>query len=246
MEFIGPYGVPAGSPYQQGDAAANVKGSYLDFRAIKHPMDEIVHVIEQAGLTPTEADLTQLYQAIGVMIADAVDTHASPAGKTAYFARSTAPTGWLKANGAAVSRTTYASLFAAIGTTFGAGDGTTTFNLPDLRGEFLRGLDDGRSVDTGRALGSAQAQMTAKHQHLGSQPLSFNSFVWGGMATTSTVQSNQNDASASGTYFPFTDDGTGTMTPRNPGTVTGTPNAAGVIGDETRPRNVALLACIKY
>jgi microcystin-dependent protein len=51
--------------------------------------------------------------------------------------------GWLKCNGAAVSRSTYAVLFAAIGTLYGAGDGTTTFNLPDYRGEFLRGLDDG-------------------------------------------------------------------------------------------------------
>ena len=66
------------------------------------------------------------------------------------------PTGWLKCNGALLSRTTYAALFAVIGTTYGAGDGSTTFALPDLRGEFLRGLDDGRGVDGGRALGSAQ------------------------------------------------------------------------------------------
>ncbi|MCK9131735.1 phage tail protein [Haemophilus influenzae] len=64
-------------------------------------------------------------------------------GEVAFFARTTPPSGWLKANGAAVSRTTYAALFAAIGTTFGAGDGSSTFNLPDLRGEFVRGLDDG-------------------------------------------------------------------------------------------------------
>ena len=77
-------------------------------------------------------------------------------GEVAYFARTTPPSGWLKANGAAVSRTTYAALFAAIGTTFGAGDGRTTFNLPDLRGEFIRGLDDGRNIDRGRRLGTAQ------------------------------------------------------------------------------------------
>ena len=73
-----------------------------------------------------------------------------------YFAGQTAPVGWLKANGAAVSRTAYAALFAAIGTTYGAGDGSTTFNLPDLRGEFMRGWDDGRGIDHGRVLGSAQ------------------------------------------------------------------------------------------
>ena len=81
----------------------------------------------------------------------------APAGLIGAFARTTAPTGWLKANGAAVSRTAYSDLFAAIGTTFGAGDGVNTFNLPDLRGEFLRGWDDGRGVDSGRSLGSQQA-----------------------------------------------------------------------------------------
>ena len=79
-----------------------------------------------------------------------------PSGTVLYFAGQSAPAGWLKANGAAVSRTAYAALFAAIGTTYGAGDGRSTFNLPDLRGEFIRGWDDGRGVDTGRVFGSAQ------------------------------------------------------------------------------------------
>ena len=65
-----------------------------------------------------------------------------PSGTVFHFAGQTAPAGWLKANGAAVSRTAYADLFAAIGTTYGAGDGRSTFNLPDLRGEFIRGWDD--------------------------------------------------------------------------------------------------------
>jgi microcystin-dependent protein len=88
-------------------------------------------------------------------------TDLTPAGTVIYTARSTAPTGYLKANGAAVSRTTYATLFSAIGTTYGGGDGSTTFNLPDLRGEFVRGLDDGRGVDTSRTLGSSQGDATA-------------------------------------------------------------------------------------
>ena len=88
-----------------------------------------------------------------------------PSGAVLYFAGRTAPAGWLKANGAAVSRTAYAALFAAIGTTYGAGDGRSTFNLPDLRGEFLRGWDDGRGVDTGRVFGSAQAHALQSHQH---------------------------------------------------------------------------------
>lgn len=92
---------------------------------------------------------------------------ATPAGQVATYAMTSCPSGWIKANGAAVSRTTYASLFAAIGTTWGAGDGSTTFNLPDLRGEFVRGWDDGRGVDTGRAIASAQADDNKSHTHTG-------------------------------------------------------------------------------
>ena len=77
-------------------------------------------------------------------------------GMIMIFAGDFAPAGWLKANGAAVSRTVYAKLFAAIGTRYGAGDGHSTFNLPDLRGEFLRFWDDWRGVDAGRVLGSWQ------------------------------------------------------------------------------------------
>lgn len=83
----------------------------------------------------------------------------------AGFPLSSAPAGWLKANGAAVSRTAYADLFSRIGTTFGAGDGSTTFNLPDYRGEFLRGFDDGRGLDGGRTLNSVQAAMVLAHGH---------------------------------------------------------------------------------
>jgi microcystin-dependent protein len=65
----------------------------------------------------------------------------APSGSIMAYAGSTAPTGWLIANGSAVSRTTYSALFAAIGTTYGAGDGSTTFNLPNLKGMVPVGLD---------------------------------------------------------------------------------------------------------
>ena len=66
-----------------------------------------------------------------------------------------------------VPRNIYADLFAEIGTTFGVGDGSTTFNLPELRGEF-RGWDDGRGADAARAFGSFQADMTSSHYHTNS------------------------------------------------------------------------------
>lgn len=77
----------------------------------------------------------------------------------------TVPTGWMKANGAAVSRTTYARLFSRLSTTYGAGDGTTTFNLPDYRGYFPRFYDDGRGVDSGRVISTVQAGQVLAHNH---------------------------------------------------------------------------------
>lgn len=76
---------------------------------------------------------------------------ALPAGSIVLTARTTAATGYLMADGSAVSRTTYADLFTAIGTTYGAGDGSTTFNLPDLRGRMPIGVGTGSGL-TARAL----------------------------------------------------------------------------------------------
>lgn len=143
----------------------------------------------------------------------------APTGLVATFARSTAPTGWLKANGAAVSRTAYADLYAAIGTRFGSGDGINTFNLPDLRGEFIRGWDDGRGVDSGRALGSAQGQLIESHDH--------------GMDPYKPINASVLQPVASGAELSSVGVGNTVRTK-----TTG--------GSETRPRNVALLYCIKF
>lgn len=86
-------------------------------------------------------------------------------GQVVMTGRASVPTGWLECNGAAVSRATYSALFTAISTTWGVGDGSTTFNLPDMRGEFARGYDNGRGVDSGRALASNQADAYPAHTH---------------------------------------------------------------------------------
>lgn len=91
--------------------------------------------------------------------------HIQP-GTIAFHAKSAPPSGWLKANGGAVSRTTYADLFAEIGTAFGSVD-STTFNLPELRGEFLRGWDDSRGIDVSRVFGSWQTDDFKSHTHSG-------------------------------------------------------------------------------
>jgi microcystin-dependent protein len=157
-------------------------------------------------------------------------TQGVPAGTVIYHAAATAPTGYLKANGAVVSRTTYAALFAAIGTLYGAGDGSTTFKLPDLRGQFLRGFDDGAGVDTGRVLGSSQDDAFQGHKH----PVhSYNQSGSNGGSTafaTNTVAVSFGQH-ASALAQGATTDGTN-----------GTPRTAA----ETRPKNIALLACIKF
>jgi microcystin-dependent protein len=87
-----------------------------------------------------------------------------PVGSVFAFAAAAAPAGYLLCNGQAVSRTTYAALWAVIGTTYGSGDGSTTFNVPDMRGEFIRGKPDGRP------LGNKQAGSFAAHTHGVSDP----------------------------------------------------------------------------
>ena len=88
-----------------------------------------------------------------------------PTGAVFCVAVATIPTGYLECNGAAVNRTTYAALFSFIGTQYGAGNGSTTFNLPDLRGEFIRGFDNGKGVDSGRSIGSNQSGQNLSHDH---------------------------------------------------------------------------------
>lgn len=104
---------------------------------------------------------------------------AENAGEVFAHTGSTCPTGTLAADGSAISRTTYADLFKAMGTVHGTGDGSTTFNLPDYRGRFLRGVNGASSNDpdsssrtamatggnTGNNVGSVQADAFASHNH---------------------------------------------------------------------------------
>lgn len=103
----------------------------------------------------------------------------APSGAVMAFGGTAAPDGWLVCDGSTVSRTQYATLFAAIGVAHGSGDGSTTFNLPDYRGRFLRGVDQGAGRDpdvatrtaanpggnVGDAVGSLEAAALATHTH---------------------------------------------------------------------------------
>lgn len=88
-----------------------------------------------------------------------------PIASIQAFATQTVPADYLICDGSAVSRAEYAELFAALGTVWGEGDGSTTFNIPDLRVEFLRGFDDGRGVDDGRTFASSQVDEFKEHTH---------------------------------------------------------------------------------
>lgn len=125
--------------------------------------------------------------------------------------------GWLLCQGGNINRDYYARLFAAIGTAHGAGNGTTTFGLPDYRAEFLRGNDNGRGIDTGRVLGSSQGQAIQAHTH--------------------SILQNGNDAISP----------TGGTTNYRPGADTSASGSTGSTGGtETRPRNVSTNFWIKF
>lgn len=168
-------------------------------------------VLEQ-GTRPSENAYNHIHEFIGEY--DAIPGLLIPPGAIMPFARPTAPAGWLPCEGQEVSRRIYDNLYSAIGTTFGAGDGSTTFNLPDLRGEFIRGWDNGRGVDPGRQFGSWQADEIKAHSHQYSRRTGTVTTGLGGSSGTSSSST------------------------------TGTTQETG--GPETRPRNVALLYCIKY
>lgn len=169
----------------------------------------------------------------------------SLAGMCAFFAMSSPPPGWLKANGAAISRTTYAPLFGKIGATFGGGNGSTTFNVPDLRGEFMRAWDDGRGLDGGRGFGDVQGGQNLIHSHGASAFVSDP-----GHAHITSIPIKPNGTGA-GPYAMLDGFSGITGTQGIATDVRGTGITVGVSiandgGGEARPRNVSLLACIKY
>ena len=179
------------------------------------------------GLQVYDINLKDYYYCVGGVW----DNARMGAGTVSYFANTTAPRGYLECNGQSVSVTTYPELFNAIQYTYGGAG--ATFNVPDLRGEFIRGADNGRGVDVGRVLGTAQAAST--HIELGG-------------------------AGGAGTINDWWSDSKLNAISDSPVTVTGPPSNGGrlvnpyvnnpstvVLYTYThRPRNVALMPCIKY
>lgn len=108
----------------------------------------------------TVADLSASVTAQGV-------SSLLPTGTVLHFAGSSAPTGWLLCDGSAVSRTTYATLFALLSTTYGVGDGSTTFNVPNTSGIFISGVGSQTisSIAYTRTLATRQGDIVQGHYH---------------------------------------------------------------------------------
>ena len=177
-----------------------------------------------------------------------------PSGAVFCIAVASVPSGYLECNGAAVSRTTYAALFAVIGTAYGTGNGSSTFNLPDLRGEFIRGFDNGRGVDSGRSIASSQSEQNKQHNHSASSSSSVSPSSHG--HTSTKLDNNrvfgfkQTGANQDGDTSPY----------GSPGTIPGfnisnlvnnttlsvsTSTSIANEGGENRPRNIAMMYVIK-
>lgn len=128
--------------FEDKNPVGGVPGTIVPAEYMNMVQEELINVIldPQSGVVAlNKASRNQLATAIKGLITT-LGT-AVPAGIVTAYAGSVAPTGYLLCAGQAVSRVTYAALFAAISTAFGSGDGSTTFNLPDLRGRFPLGLD---------------------------------------------------------------------------------------------------------
>ena len=168
-------------------------------------------------------------------------TFSNPIGTVIWFGGNTAPTGYLKLNGDSIPNGSgtvqgvtadFSALYAVVGAT-----------LPDLRGEFVRGWDDGKGTDSGRSLRSAQTELIKSHRHWISKAAGPDDLNFSGTGGSPSQEyglfadaggSNVNDDNS----YP-----NGRFTRLDPQT---NDNGNGSLHAETRPRNVALLACIKY
>lgn len=166
--------------YTDGSVAGGIAATRLRAAAFNAMQEELAHIVESAGLALDINDMTQVLKAIQKLTlsranpfadiksdgAAAISTaltnlglgegSALPVGVPVPWPSATPPTGWLKCNGAAFSAEEYPELAKAY----------PTNKLPDLRGEFIRGWDDGRGIDAGRVLLSIQTGMLEKHRHI--------------------------------------------------------------------------------
>lgn len=174
----------AGAPgfFTGGNSGTGAPATVPGYEWFNGVQEELMYVIEQAGLTGSANDHTKLRQAIQLMLA----ASAVPVGAIVAFAAANAPAGWLIANGAQLSRTTFPALWAhaqASGAivsdatwlagrpgAWSTGDGSTTFRIPDMRGLFLRAFHFGSGSyddNTGTSIGQYRDSRNKSHAHSG-------------------------------------------------------------------------------
>ncbi len=151
-----------------GNPAKIVKGTEIDDElvaisgAIASKADKASPTFTGTPAAPTASSGTSTTQIATTAFAMGAAALVMPSGAMLQWPTATAPTGFLVCNGAAVSRTIYSALFAVVGTTFGAGDGTTTFNLPDFDNRFGVGAGDLYAVG---ATGGSKDAVVVSHTH---------------------------------------------------------------------------------
>lgn len=195
---------------------------------------------------------------------DALILDAVPVGGMMWWPVPTIPIGWVKVNGQSLSKTSFNKLFAVLGTTFG--DGGTTFKLPDVRGRFIRCLDEGAGIDIGRVLGSVQATQNLWHNHNGATGGQSVDHFHYFSATTSWTGDHDHAQSAwdgstdgtafansgiSGSGFTTRSGGAGGHSHAVAGNTSGSSTQHSHViaaegGNESRPHNIAFILIMKY
>jgi len=175
-----------------------------------------------------------------------------PSGAVFCIAVASVPSGYLECNGATVSRTTYAALFAVIGTQYGSTN-SSNFKVPDLRGEFVRGFDNGRGVDSGRSVASSQSAQNQSHNHSASatstagahsHALNYQRKHVEDTGTAAVTDIRREGGDGDGGSQNFTNN-TNSGFMNNATVSVSTSVSIGNQGSEARPRNIAMMYVIK-
>jgi len=175
-----------------------------------------------------------------------------PSGAVFCIAVASVPSGYLECNGQSVSRTTFAALFAVIGTQYGASN-SSTFKVPDLRGEFIRGFDNGRGVDSGRSVASSQSHQHPQHNHNVSASSNssvndsgHNHRVRVGTSGSGGGNVSDRDSQSPGNFVSNQIENATTGISVSTSTSISQSNRGGTSNSsETRPRNIAMMYVIK-